>query len=181
MLSTERWTWVMVVLVAAGGLGGCGGGGQIVGGEVAGTAGDDSAEFLDRVSSLSGVSESDAVSGMLLLLDGKDDQANFAERVESLRQRRIVDPSWSHDASRKMLRGRLAYMIRQACDIEGGVILRLFGPSQRYCLRELQYMRMMGQGTERGEITGMELVAVLNRAEVYIRTGKVLDSAGEID
>lgn len=199
MLSRERWMWATVVLAAAGVLGGCAPGeklvgliigredmgkrdapGQVAGGEVAGQAGDDSAAFLDRVSALPEVTESDVVSGMLLLMDGQDAAAPFARRVDLLKQRRMIDASWSHDASRAVLRGRLAYMVCVACDIKGGVILRLFGPSQRYCLRELQYMRMMGQGNVRGKITGMELVAVLNRAEVYRRTGKVLSASGEI-
>ena len=181
MPSTKRWMWAATVLAAAAGLTGCGTRAGITGGNTAGPANENSAEYLDRLSSETEVTENDALVGMLLLLDGKDDAGTFAGRITSLEQRRIVDDSWSHDSGRALTRGRLAYMICQACEIDGGVILRLFGPSQRYCLRELQYMKMMGDGMGWGEVSGMELVAVLSRADTYIRTGKVPNRAGEIE
>ena len=181
MLSTKRWMWAMVVLIAAAGAGGCGSSGGITGGDAAGTVDENSAEYLDRISVQPEVTENDACSGILLLLDGKDEARTFAQRIESLKKRRLVGASWAHDASRALTRGRLAYMVCQACKIDGGIVLRLFGPSRRYCLRELQYMEMMAPGTGYGQVSGMELVAVLTRADAYIRTGKVLNIAGEID
>ena len=67
----------------------------------------------------------------------------------------------------------VAYMIHQACRAPRGVVLTLTGPSQRYCLRELQYLGMMSQGFPTTTVTGMEFVAVLTRAEEYRRTGKL--------
>ena len=40
---------------------------------------------------------------------------------------------------------------------------------------------LMGMGTPGGNVTGMELVAVITRADVYIRTGEVPNIAGEIE
>jgi len=171
----------MVVLAACGGLVGCGSGGQVTGGDAVGVANENSAEYLDRMSRQTTVTENDALVGMLLLLDGKDEAGTFAGRIEPLKRRRVVAESWSHDAARALTRGRLAYMVCQACKIKGGIVLHVFGPSRRYCLRELQYMEMMDTGTQRGEVSGMELVAVLARADVYIRTGKVPNIAGEIE
>jgi len=181
MRSTERWMWTTVVLALAVSLGGCGAPGEITGGDAPGVANENSAEYLDRMSSRETVTENDALSGMLMLLDGQDQAKTFTQRVDSLKKRDILASSWSHDAGRATTRGRLAYMISQAAKIKGGVILRVLGPSQRYCLREMQYIEMMGKGAPQGEITGMELVAVITRADVYIRTGKVPNIAGEIE
>ena len=148
---------------------------------VPGVANENSAEYLDRMSSRETVTENDLLSGMLMLLDGQDQAKTFAQRVESLQKRQILAAAWSHDAERATTRGRLAYMVSQAAKIKGGIILRVCGPSQRYCLRELQYMTMMGEGTAQGDITGMELVAVITRADTYIRTGEVPNLAGEIE
>lgn len=167
--------------IAAAGLSGCASGSRIIGKGVARAAGENSAGYLDRMSRQPSVAENDALGGILMLLDGKDDTRTFGQRVDVLEQRGIVGPSWSHKASRALTRGRLAYMICQACDIKGGIILRLLGPSRRYCLRELQYMEVMGMGSQWGQPTGMEFVAVLTRADVYIRTGKVPDVVGEIE
>lgn len=181
MRSTERWMSTTVVLALAVSLGGCGAQSGITGGDAPGAADENSAEYLDRISSQETVTENDTLSGMLMLLDGQDKAKTFAQRVESLRKRKILPEAWSHNAGRATTRGRLAYMISRAAKVKGGVIMRTFGPSQRYCVRELQYMEMMGAGTARGDITGMELVAVITRADVYIRTGKVPDLAGEIE
>jgi len=142
-------------------------------------ANEDSASFLDRVSSQDVVGMDDAMRGVLLLLDGEDNAKGFAERVQILTNRGIVDPKWHCSASLPIRRGKLAYMIYQACKMKGGVILLLTGPSQRYCLRELQYRGVMTEGAPYAKIGGMEYVAVLGRADVFIRTGEVPSTAGE--
>ncbi|MCE5278586.1 MAG: hypothetical protein ABFD92_01105 [Planctomycetaceae bacterium] len=135
-------------------------------------ADEDSAAFLDRMSSQAAVSENDAMRGILLVLEGADKHATFTQRADALKARGVVSRQWDLEATRPLTRGRLAFMVCQACDIRGGVIMHLSGPTTRYCLRELQYRSMMGEGVEYNPVTGMEFVAVLNRAEIYRRTGK---------
>lgn len=129
--------------------------------------------FLDRMSSQATVSENDAMRGMLMLLDGDDEAATFGERVDALKQRGVVGEDWDFVADRPIRKGRLAYMVYQAADVPGGVILTAFGPSQRYCLRELQYRGFMSEGFVTSKVTGMEYVAVLTRADSYRRTGEL--------
>jgi len=145
---------------------------RIEGGDAALPAGEGSAAFLDRVASQPTVSENDTLRG-LLLLDGEDKTKTFGQRVEALADRGIIPRRWSYRATRPLTKGRLSYMIYQRCKLRGGVILTLTGPSQRYCLRELQYQGMMSAGSAGAKVTGMELVAVLSRADTYLRTGAV--------
>lgn len=139
-------------------------------------AGEGSPGFLDRMASQTNVSEDDAMRGMLLLVDDEDKAAGFEQRVASLRGRGIVAQRWDCQARRCLTKGRLAYMIYQACKIPGGLMLQLTGPSQRYCLRELQYRGIIAAGTPTSRVGGMEFVAVLTRAAEYIRTGKIPQS-----
>ncbi len=132
-----------------------------------------SAAFLDRASSLVAVSQNDAMRGILFLLEGEDNADNFAQRVKTLHFKSVIPAGWKYDASKPLNRGQLAYMIYQACGINGGVILQLTGPSRRYCLRELKYRRIMAEGLANTEVTGMEFVAVLKRADAYIEYGHV--------
>jgi hypothetical protein len=142
---------------------------------------EDSAAYLDRMGSLKGcVNENDAMRGILLLLDGEDKSANFTERVNKLASRGIVDRSWTFDASRPLTRGKMAYMVCQTCDIDGGVIMTVLGPSTRYCLRELRYKGIVVKPYEYGEVTGLEYVAVLSRADNYVNTGHPLVLSGEV-
>ena len=64
-------------------------------------------------------------------------------------------------------------MVYQACHMTGGLTLTLFGPSQRYCLKELQYRGLMTEGPSYNMVTGMEYVAILARADELRQTGKV--------
>jgi hypothetical protein len=182
MRSVLRDLMVIVVLAGVAGLAGCGAGpGTLTGGGAKLVENENSAAFLDRISSQVNVSENDAMRGVLLVLDGKDQAATFEQRVETLRKRKIVAERWDCDAARPLTRGKLAYMVYQACKVPGGVILRLTGPSRRYCLRELQYREMMGDGFLMSPVSGMEYVAVLTRADVYRRTGEIPDITGKIE
>jgi hypothetical protein len=158
---------------------------QVAGAKAALPADESSAGFLDRVSSGQKVTENDAFRGLLLLLDGKDDAKTFEQRVQKLRQRNIIDKTWDCAASRALTKGKLAYMVYQATKLSGGVVLAitqpLFGPTQRYCLRELQYREVMSPGLLLTPVTGVELVSVLGRADTYIRTGKIPDKTGSTD
>ncbi len=145
----------------------------ITGAEAKLPEGEQSPGFLDRISSQETVSENDAMRGLLMLLSGQDEAQTFTQRVEDLQKRGVVSSSWSFQADRPITKGRLAYMIYQACKIPGGVILTLAGPSQRYCLRELQYRGMMAQGTFYTSVSGMEYVAVLSRADTWLETGDI--------
>jgi len=153
--------------------GGCGSGQIEAGADATLPAGEDSAAFLDRVSSLPTVGENDALRGVLLLTEGSDADGTFAERVEKLRAAGIAPGTWDYSAQRPVTKGRLAQLLYQACDIPGGVTLTVAGPSQRYCLRELQYRGMIAPGPTYAEVTGMEYVAVLSRADAWRRTGQV--------
>jgi hypothetical protein len=141
-----------------------------------------SAGYVDRLSSQPTVTQNDAFRGALLLLDGEDQAESFKQRVETLRDREMIDQSWDVKASAPITRGQLAYMIYQVTEMQGGVTLLLFGPSQRYCLRELQYAGVIAEGSWFAPVTGMEMVAVLNRADTMIQTGQpphVLNLKGE--
>ena len=175
-MQTKRIFQTLMMIVAAAALAGCstGQGPHIVAGnEVKLPAGEQSAEFLDRLSSLSNVNQNDAMRAMLLLTDGKDDSPAFTERVNKLIDRGIVDRSWTFDASRPVTKGELAYMLYQALKLQGGVMLTLLGPTQRYCLREMQDLGFVSGGLMTTEVSGGELVAVLARADQYKSTGRV--------
>ncbi len=181
MRSILQIAWVAAISAAVCWAAGCQGVADIAGPDAIVPRGENSAAYLDRISSQANVSENDALRGILLLLDGDDKAETFAQRVEILQGRSIVAQRWNHDASRPITRARLAYMIYQSCDMPGGVILTLTGPTQRYCLRELQWREMMRSGLGATPIAGMEFVSVLTRADTYIHTGKVPNKLGDTE
>jgi len=177
---TRTRTHFIGLCVLAAALAGCQNAGEITGGDAALLTGEDSAAFLDRLSGQEYVGENDAMRGVLLLLDGEDKAGTFQERIDLLRQRGLVSSGWDFSADRPVTRGRLAYMLCQATEMPGGVMLTLTGPSERYCHRELRYHGMMGEGSTFSAVTGLEYVSALSRADTYIRTGEVPDKAGSV-
>ena len=170
-----------MALAGVGGLVGCTAPeGTITGGQATLAANENSAAFLDRISSQDRITENDAMRGILMVLEGRDTAQTFKQRVQTLRNKRILSAGADLEAGRSITRGRLAYMIYQACKISGGIMLHLVGPTQRYCLRELQDRNMMREGFARTPVNGMEFVEAVTKAEVYRRTGKIPDRAGQI-
>mgnify|MGYP005653342941 CR=1 FL=1 len=168
--------WVIGALAVAL-AGGCAQPGElrITGAEMDLPKGEGSPGFFDRISSQKTVSENDAMRGMLFLLDGEDKAANFKQRVQTLTERGIVGASWHHQADRPVTRGKLAFMVYQACKVRGGVILTVFGPTRYYCLRELQYQGMMGKGAMWSKVTGMEYQGAMLRADEYLENRELAD------
>ena len=146
---------------------------QIAGEQTPLPKGESSAAFLDRISNQPNVSQNDAMRGVLFLLDGKDDSSSFQQRVESLIERNIIPSGWNYRPDESITRGKLAYMLCQACNIKDSLMLTIAGPSQRYCLRELQHKGFFASGVIYAQVSGMEFVAALTRADVYIETGNV--------
>ena len=177
-MNVKRLTVLLVLTVVAAG---CGTPGHVANGVATLPEDPNSALFIHRLSSAETVTENDGLRGVLMLLDGKDSAGTFQERVDNLRERNILNSSWDYDATRALTRGRLAYMIYQATDFPGGVTLMLMGPSERYCLRELRYRGMMGTGWLFGQVTGLEFISALSRADTYLQTGQVPNAAGAVE
>jgi len=154
----------LLPLLAASLLSGCSY--AVIGADQPGPTAEDSPAFLDRVADRSTVSENDALYGLLTLLDGSDTSANFGRRWQTAADRKLVNSKcWDADADRPLTRGKLAYMMYQACNMTGGLTCTIFGPSQRYCLRELQYRHMLPDGLPSTPVTGSEYVAALHTIE----------------
>ncbi len=171
----KRTTAIMLLAAAAAASAGC----QpakppLLQGEVM-VGGRDSAAYLDAISSRPTVTEAEALEGILLVLGGQGEKRTFADAVEHLVGQGVVDPKWGHSAEREVTKGRVAYMVYQVCKIRGGLTLTLFGPSRRYCLKELQYRGLMSEGLTYTTVTGMEYVAILTRADEHRETGEVSD------
>ena len=148
---------------------------QVQGGDVK-LAAVDSAAYLDGISSMPTVSEAEALKGILLVLD-EPHKAIFAEAVTVLQERKIISPNWDFQADRPITKGRVAYMTYQACGLKGGLTLLLTGPSQRYCLKDLQYKGLMSPGVTYTTVTGMEYLAILGRIDEFRQTGDVVGAS----
>lgn len=125
-------------------------------------------DFWDAMAERPIVCNDDGLHGLLLFTDGADPSASYAERLAVARQRGWVDDGFDEPGDLAMQRGTIARAIAVHCGIEGGVMMRIVGPHPRYASRELQYLGMMGAGSEQQAISGREFMGVISKAQDYL-------------
>jgi hypothetical protein len=125
-------------------------------------------DFWDALTARPVVCNDDGLHGLLLFTDGADPSLSYSERVVIARSRNWIPPDWNEPATLAMQRGTLARAIAVHCGIEGGVMMRLLGPHPRYASRELQYLGMMGAGSEQQALSGREFMGVVSKAQDYL-------------
>jgi hypothetical protein len=111
----------------------------------------------------------DAFHAILLDLDGTDPNPDYDHRVAALKSRKLLLSDFDKPAHEAVTRGVVAVALYKAGNIHGGVVLTLFGPSERYCLRELRYINLLPPSSPNQTFSGLELVGVIGRFEDYIR------------
>lgn len=111
----------------------------------------------------------DAFHGLLLELDGEDRNADYAGRVAALKARDLIPRSFNRPANEGVRRGTVAYALVQALQIKGGLVMTIFGPSERYAVRELRYIDLLPPSSPNQGLSGTEFVGVIGRFEDYQR------------
>jgi hypothetical protein len=126
--------------------------------------------FWHELASRHLTSNDDAFHGLLLYVDGKDDSANYAQRVATLKSRGMLPDSFSAPADVAVRRGILAIAITKILDIRGGWAMHVFGPNQRYATRELIYDNVFPPSSAQQTFSGSEYVGIIGKIEDYQRT-----------
>src|SRR4051812_2029438 len=97
-------------------------------------------EFWHRLTEEPVCSNDAAFHGLLLYLDNQDNTTDYASRVALLKSRGLLQSGFNQPADAGIQRGTLAVALCRALQIKGGVTMRVLGASDRYALRELQFM-----------------------------------------
>ena len=103
---------------------------------------------------------------------GEDSAKDYAGRVESLKQKKLLPGGFDEPAAGALKRGTLAVALTQALSIKGGLTMHLFGPSSRYATRELQYAGVFPPSSPQQTFSGPELLWIMGRAEDFQRLAK---------
>ncbi|MBM4111213.1 MAG: hypothetical protein FJ254_07665 [Phycisphaerae bacterium] len=126
---------------------------------------DQDIEFMEKVESMNAVTNNDMLHGLLLVSSGVDPARDYEERVLLARQKGWVPKDWDKPANESAASGDLAMAGCRLGGIEGGLTMKVFGPSGRYCLRELESRGIMPTRTDYQSISGPEFRDFLNRLD----------------
>jgi hypothetical protein len=121
-----------------------------------------------------------AFHGLLLYLENKDDSTDYVGRVATLKSRGMLPSGFNQPADAAIQRGTLAVALCRALQIKGGVTMRVLGPSERYALRELQFLGLYPPGSQQQTFSGNEYVGIIGRIEDYQRGNPADKPASEL-
>jgi hypothetical protein len=112
----------------------------------------------------------DACRVMVILLGEQERLKDFSRQIAYFKDKNILPEKimTNVDPRKPLTRGVTAYMFCRALNIKGGIILRIFGTSQRYALLELEQEEIMSGGDVKEVLSGQELVDIFSRAAEYL-------------
>jgi hypothetical protein len=122
-------------------------------------------DFWQMLETQSLLSNHDALHGLLLLADGKDDRTVFADRLAAARQRDWVGATEELDPDDAATVGFVSVALCQILKIDGGLTMRLFSRSRRYCTRELVQSGLLPDRTQNQVVRGPEFIDLVAHAE----------------
>ncbi len=114
-------------------------------------------------------SNDEAFHALLLFLDGEDPATDYAGRVEKLKARGLLHPSFDRPANEAVTRGTLAVAMFKSLKVCGGLTICTFGITQRYALRELEFAGVFPPSSPQQVMSGDEFIDLIGRAEDYQR------------
>lgn len=89
------------------------------------------------------------------------------ELAARLVEKEIFHSDWTVDETDPLTFGKISYLICQACEIPGGFWMRIFGPSERYCFKEMLYLEIIPAGSTHRYLTGEQLLDILSAAHLH--------------
>lgn len=137
--------------------------------EMAGSEPEAQMEFWHALPERRVASNDEAFHALLLFIDGADPAADYDTRVQAMRDRKMLPAAFNGTAGEAVKRGTLAVALARALEVKGGLSMRLFGPTPRYAVRELQYAGLFPQSSPQQTFSGPELLGIIARAEDFQR------------
>jgi hypothetical protein len=126
-------------------------------------------EFWHSLADQPLTSNDEAFHGLLLYLDGQDPAADYAGRLQSLKDRRLLDRGFDQPAEQAVQRGTLATALVRALKVRGGVFQRLTNDHPRYAVRELMFLDLYPPSSPQQTFSGTEFLGIIGRIEDYQR------------
>jgi hypothetical protein len=124
-------------------------------------------DFWDGIAVTPAVSNRDAIHALMLSFvpKARGERSDWETELKGAEQRGWIS---ADDATKPNETARVGMIARVVCketDIRGGATMRVFGPVERYALKELNHMGWLPEMTSSQSISGAQLIALLSKAE----------------
>jgi hypothetical protein len=122
-------------------------------------------EFWDGLTTERVLTNNDALHGLLMI--GGQPAGTYEERLEAARSRGWLEAAAAPAANASAPVGMVAVAVCEILEIRGGVTMHVFGPSARYCTRELVFRGLIPQRGEHQAMSGLEFIDLAGRIQDY--------------
>jgi hypothetical protein len=111
----------------------------------------------------------DAAKSIVILMGVDEERIDLESQVAYLQEKGLLSGRFREgfDPMAPLRKGPVAYMFLRALGIRGGIVLRFFGPSERYALKELAFQGIISPGHVNDIVSGVELVQIMSQAAAY--------------
>ncbi len=134
-------------------------------------------EFWHQLARRPLTSNDEAFHGLLLFADGKDPAANYNQRVDALKARKMIAGDFHGTADDAIDHGTLSVALVQILHLSGGVTMSVLGPTPRYATRTLQFNGLYPGGSPNQTVSGSEFVGIIGKAEDFQHADTVVAPA----
>jgi len=126
-------------------------------------------DFWDGIAVQRAVSNRDAIHALLLSYgsQAKGAGSDWDTELKAAQQRGWVAADADPKPNETARVGMIARIVCMEAKIKGGATMQLLGPSERYAVKELNYMGWLPDMSSGQSMSGGQMLAVLSRAEEH--------------
>lgn len=124
-------------------------------------------DFWDALAKERAVCNRDAMHALMLTIREDGAAGGYEAQLKVARERGWVSKTKDLPPKQTAPVGWIAKAVVIETGIEGGLTMRLFGPSRRYAVRELNDKGWLANQSTAHAISGLELIALLSKVEEY--------------
>ncbi len=124
-------------------------------------------DFWDELAKERAVCNQDAIHALMLTIHKDAELGNYDAQLDVARKRGWVSKTKELPPKQTAAVGLIAKAVVIETGIKGGLTMRVFGPSRRYAVWELNDKGWLANQSSDHVISGLELIALLSKVEEY--------------
>ncbi|HOD39449.1 MAG TPA: hypothetical protein PKW98_03280 [Candidatus Wallbacteria bacterium] len=115
---------------------------------------------------------SDLIDVLMIFKNKSIDKLSVEQKIRVLRDIKVIGERTMINDKKPLTRGFAALLFHRALNMKGGAIIKLTGRSQRNCLQDMAYYKVMPESSAKDVMSGPDLVSLLQRAKEYNEAGR---------
>lgn len=115
---------------------------------------------------------SDLIDVLMIFKNKSIDKLSVEQKIRILRDIDVIGGRTMIDDRKPLTKGFAALLFHRALNMKGGAVIKLTGRSQRNCLQDMAYYKIMPESSAKDVMSGPDLVSLLQRAKEYSEAGR---------